>query len=395
MPLRAHAADWEVGLRNQLRNTVGSAYRIGEQRGKAKLDVRFSDGTRKTKSLGIPWLQASAGGIQKAVEAIAQGVAVGLTIEEALEAHQGQQKQAPLPTKKVDPNQLVSLFDQWLESLSKLGKVRSDTQFKYTRNRLVQATAAASADQLLETVGDMFPKPGRSKEIRLQHLARFFRWAVEKKHLDAKRWMPPVTVKDVVGDKEKKPKVGLPLQDQEILDLIESLPTDKAGERWKTVLRFLAAYGLRPVEIQHLSIHADDGRLWCDYIKRSGKGETDPRVLKPLHEEWEQEWGLLEQVANGLDLPPFGGGVANAGRRYLTRQQGWKPLEAKGVTMYSFRHGYALRAHQQYGLSARIAARVMGHSVQTHNENYGTWADVDEIDKAYEAGKRYRQRLKG
>ena len=82
-----------------------------------------------------------------------------------------------------------------------------------------------------------------------------------------------------------------------------------------------------------------------------------------------------------MDLPPFGGGVANAGRRYLTRQQGWKPLEAKGVTMYSFRHGYALRAHQQYGLSARIAARVMGHSVQTHNENYGTWADVDEIYK--------------
>ena len=326
MPLRAYAADWEAGLRNQLSNTVGSAYRIGEQRGKAKLDVRFSDGTRKTKSLGIPWLQASAGGIQKAVEAIAQGVAVGLTVEEALEAHQGQQKQAPLPTKKVDPNQLVSLFDQWLESLSKLGKVRSDTQFKYTRNRLIQATAASSADQLLETVGDMFPKPGRSKEIRLQHLARFLRWAVEKKHLDAKRWTPPVTVKDVVGIKDKKPKVGVPLQDQEILDLIESLPTDKAGERWKTVLRFLAVYGLRPVEIMHLSIHADDGRLWCDYIKRSGKGETDPRVLKPLHEEWAQMWGLLEQVTKGLDLPPFGGGVANAGRRYLRRQRGWKRM---------------------------------------------------------------------
>ena len=106
-------------------------------------------------------------------------------------------------------------------------------------------------------------------------------------------------------------------------------------------------------------------------------------------------WGLLEQVTKGLDLPPFGGGVANAGRRYLRRQRGWKPLEAKGATMYSFRHGYALRAHQQYGLSARIAARGMGHTVQTHQDNYGTWADVDEIDKAYEAGKRYRQRLKG
>jgi len=63
--------------------------------------------------------------------------------------------------------------------------------------------------------------------------------------------------------------------------------------------------------------------------------------------------------------------------------------------MYSFRHGWALRAHQQYGLSARVAARVMGHSVQTHNENYGTWADNDEIDNAFEAAKRYRQRLKG
>ena len=65
-----------------------------------------------------------------------------------------------IPTKKVDPNQLVSLFDQWVESLSKLGKVRSDTQFKYTMNRLVQTTAVSTADQLLEAVGDMFPKPG-------------------------------------------------------------------------------------------------------------------------------------------------------------------------------------------------------------------------------------------
>ncbi len=162
MPQRAHAADWVFGLRNQLRNTVGNAYRIGEQRGKAKLDVRFSDGTRKAESLGIPWSAASAGTIQKAVESVAQKIAAGLTISEALEKQQGQKKPAPLPTKKVDPNQLVSLYDQWFESLSKLGKVRSGTQFKYTRNRLVQATAASSADQLLETVGDMFPKPGRS-----------------------------------------------------------------------------------------------------------------------------------------------------------------------------------------------------------------------------------------
>ena len=85
MQLLAHATDWEVGL--LLRNEIRSAFWIGEQRGKAKLDVRFSDNTRKTKSLGIQCLQASADGIHKAVEAVAQGVAVGLIIGEALEAH--------------------------------------------------------------------------------------------------------------------------------------------------------------------------------------------------------------------------------------------------------------------------------------------------------------------
>lgn len=110
MPLLAHATDWEVGL--QLRYEICFAFWIGEQRGKAKLDVRFSDNTRETKSLGIQWLQASADGIHKAVEAIAQGVAVVLIIEEALEAHQGQQKLKPclLMQRWIKPPPLPSLM---------------------------------------------------------------------------------------------------------------------------------------------------------------------------------------------------------------------------------------------------------------------------------------------
>ena len=61
-----------------------------------------------------------------------------------------------------------------------------------------------------------------------------------------------------------------------------------------------------------------------------------------------------------------------------------------GKTAYSFRHGFALRAHQQYGLSVRIAAALMGHSTDTHTRSYGTWTDEDEIDKALERGQRYK-----
>ena len=61
-----------------------------------------------------------------------------------------------------------------------------------------------------------------------------------------------------------------------------------------------------------------------------------------------------------------------------------------GKTAYSFRHGFALRAHQQYGLSVRIAAALMGHSTDTHTRSYGTWTDEDEIDMALERGQRYK-----
>ena len=53
MPSRKHADDWVVALRDQLKLSVGSAYRVGEQRGKVKLDIRFQNGTRQLRTLDI------------------------------------------------------------------------------------------------------------------------------------------------------------------------------------------------------------------------------------------------------------------------------------------------------------------------------------------------------
>ena len=77
-------------------------------------------------------------------------------------------------------------------------------------------------------------------------------------------------------------------------------------------------------------------------------------------------------------------------RVLIKRQESWNSLSEPGKTSYSFRHGYALRCHQQYGLSVRIAAALMGHSTDTHTRSYGTWTDEDEIDKALERGQKYK-----
>jgi integrase len=212
---------------------------------------------------------------------------------------------------------------------------------------------------------------------------------VEGGLLPADRWTPPPSLKPFVGEKPAARVDGVPLTDAQILQLLEGLPRDPAGERWRFCLQLIAAHGLRPVEVQHLRLEAT-GQLWCDYCKRSGGGSTRPRRLRPLHPEWATEWHLLERVAAGEPLPPFGGGVADAARRYLHRQPAWAPLAAAGATAYSFRHGYALRAHQSYGLSPRVTAALMGHSPETHQRHYSRWTDEATVDAALEQAIRYR-----
>ena len=75
-----------LALRNQPNLSLGSAYRVGEQRGKTKLDIRFQNGTRQLKTLDIAWLPANSRLIQESVEKIAGLVTGGRNVKEAYEA---------------------------------------------------------------------------------------------------------------------------------------------------------------------------------------------------------------------------------------------------------------------------------------------------------------------
>lgn len=50
---------------------------------------------------------------------------------------------------------------------------------------------------------------------------------------------------------------------------------------------------------------------------------------------------------------------------------------------YSFRHGYAHRAHVICDLPAKVVATAMGHSVQTDLAAYSHWCGEDVVDDAF------------
>ena len=115
MPSRKHADDWVVALRDQLRLSVGSAYRVGEQRGKTKLDVRFQNRTRGTKTLDIAWLPSNSRKIQESVEKIAGLVTGGRNVKEAYEAIFGASIAVPEATESASSLLLQAwdLFGAW------------------------------------------------------------------------------------------------------------------------------------------------------------------------------------------------------------------------------------------------------------------------------------------
>ena len=400
MPSRKHADGWILALRNQLKISVGSAYRVGEQRGKTKLDVRFQNGTRQLKTLEIAWLPANSRLIQESVEKIAGLVTGGRNLKEAYEAIYGASKPAPEASEPAN-DLLVQTWDDFGAYKIRKNLIKESTwkkDYGTTGRRLREVSDAKDAFDLLDRAGEKWEGGSRQRQISLQHLSAMLKWGISREGnhiLATERWTPPVELKGFYGEKVEAKVDALPLQDDEIVSFLESLPIEskhprdkEAAKRWKFAFQLMAAYGLRPIEIKHLQV--DDGSIWCNYIKRSGGGQTKRRRLRCLN-EWESEWNLIERVVNNDPLPLCKVGVADAARTYLKRQKSWNSLSEAGKTSYSFRHGFALRCHQQYGLSVRIAAALMGHTTDTHIRSYGSWTDEDEIDKALERGQRYKQ----
>jgi integrase len=112
-------------------------------------------------------------------------------------------------------------------------------------------------------------EPGtRARQIRAQSLAQFLRHCVEREEFPAS-WRPPLDLRPHIGVHAAETASGHrkdnPFTDLQVLQLLDSLPTDQPGRRWTDAFRLLAELGLRPIELQHLRVRSDPGSgkpLW-------------------------------------------------------------------------------------------------------------------------------------
>jgi len=401
MPAIRRQESWSEALRTSVRSSTARGWNVYEFRGQARLELRQPGQPKQTVILPFDWTKASVGDVLTRVRNIYPLVAEGHSLKAAAEIADGK---APKPV--MDWAGAVERFKQQkMEHGRAIKPVTWDHSYAPVLNDAVAALTSkrppTSPADLVDQMIRHWATGSRMRQIRAQSLAQFLRYCVSRERFPAV-WMPPTDLREHVGSRpteELNRSKGDPVEDQQIINLLSSLPSDAAGQRWSDALQLLAELGLRPIELVHLSVQKDRSTgqpyWWCSYRKRSGGGDTEPRRVHPLPlvdaEGQVQRWNLLERWQAGLiELPPLtsGTGAGDALGTYLSRQPGWCSLKAllaangERLVPYSFRHSYSLRGHLR-GIDAGSVALSMGHSFEVHCRAY-PWASQSGTAAAFE-----------
>ncbi|MEI6359001.1 MAG: hypothetical protein WCO50_01585 [Synechococcus sp. ELA619] len=388
---------WETVLRGSLTLALSQrgahkGWSVAPFRGRVRVNISAAagGGQRRQILLPIPWAADQVDAIREAVLGLLEAQRSGAPLEAATVAPAPAEDEPPAAGGPINWASLVEGFKS--KKISS-GAVKASTWPNTYQRRMAALVEAAQGNpaprnprQLLEAItAPWAEQPGsRGRQIAVQQAAALLRWAVDAERLPME-WSPPLDLSPYVGRSRVDRSITTPLEVAHVLELVEAIP----DPRWRYAFQLLAAYGLRPEELQHLSLR--DGQLWCTYRKVSPKGATKPRALRLLPcDGWAAEW-RLEQAFNADRLPPMRPGYgAEALGLYLRRRQRWQQLrreyQAAGekLVLYSARHGYAHRAHLLCELPPKIVAAAMGHSLEAHLGHYSRWCAEDTVQVAFE-----------
>jgi len=389
------SGSWATVLRSGLRLSLAqrgttSGWRVSDLRGRARLTVDSSGG-RHQVLLPIEWAHDQADHIRDTVLAVHAAHSEGLPIERAVAVALSPEEPGEGPgAGTIDWPDLVERFKARKLSSGAIKPQTWANVYQRRMDELLAAMASPSAPtsprELLESLTIRWAdNPGsRGRQMQVQQTAALLRWGVDNGILTGE-WAPPLDLDPFVGRKRIARSITTPIEVKHILELVDAIPDD----RWRFAFQLLAAYGLRPEELQHLQLRGD--RLWCEYRKSTSRGETKPRPLRLLPcDDWAEAWHLMERFGS-QEMPPMraGYGAEDLGL-YMRRRRRWQELrqeyEAAGekLVLYSARHGYAHRAHLICELPPKVAAAAMGHSVETHLAAYSKWCGDDVVDDAFE-----------
>ncbi|MFM1899534.1 MAG: hypothetical protein RLZZ216_110, partial [Cyanobacteriota bacterium] len=317
MPKVVREEHWERSLREQVK-ALGSGWSAKEDRGRVRLRVRQAEAPEQSITVPFRWCAADAPDAYVRIRNIYGLVAgEGYNLRQAADVAAGK---APKLTERTDWSGAMERFkDQKLHH----GKtIRPRTWEGGYAPVITDAIALLTSKKPPTTPADLidqcirkWPPGSRTRQERARNLSQFLTYCVVREGFPV-IWQPPASLKDHIGRKPAAAEEGGsdPISDQEILNLIAAIPNDAPGRRWADALRLVAELGLRPVELQHLTVRTDpktgQSYWWCTYQKRAGGGVTRPRRLYSLpltdgNGEM-QQWNLLQRWEAGLlKLPPM------------------------------------------------------------------------------------------
>lgn len=398
MPKVVREQDWERTLRGQVKE-LSAGWSVKEDRGRVRIKIRHPGEPEQSVTLPFAWAKSESGDAYIRIRNVYALTQEGNTLRQAAEIAAGK---APKLTEEQDwPGALERFKAQKLEHGNAIRPGTWATKYQPVLTDAVELLTSRKPSttpaELIDRCIRSWPPGSRTRQERARNLAQFLRHCVAREQVPAV-WAPPADLKEHIGRRPATAtsKASDPITNEQILDLLASLPDDAAGQRWADVVRLMSELGLRPIELLHLSVRTDpktgERYWWCSYEKRAGGGITKPRRLFPLPlvdaDGAAQQWHLLERWPIELPSLRSGNGAADAIATYLNRREGWKTLrthlegQSQRLSCYSFRHSYSVRGHQR-GIDNGSMALAMGHSIEVHCRSY-PWATEAGAAAAFE-----------
>ena len=416
--LRTHmpaAAKWVQALRTTIKSEgFRDGWSVMDRRGRVQIQRSWltADGSRQRRGIStrINWAPGCTIAVVEALNKLRAALDKGLSLDDA--AALLITEDATASTHQRTGIDWSSALVKWRHSKISANDVSEETfdaNDGRRRTHVLKRVAAVQPENgnafarlaPINPNGEEYSPSSRERKAYVDAVFQFLDFCVEELGFDDK-WAPPSTRKKLKGkSSEKTPSTAanagksIPLPETAIKPLMESFPTDAAGKRWRLAIGLILCFGLRGVELNYLRFR--DGQLWCDYVKRTHKGETKKRLLigvDPADMPGLSDQLVAELISGETKLPPLGSSdsaASSAISTYLRRRPQWNQLKASAVaagrrlSVYGLRHRYS-KALDAAGFKSRTSAVLMGHSRHTFETHYAD-GELNPLELLAQAAK--------
>jgi len=389
MPSTDKGAPWEANFRAAIRTADGlQGFTVNNAGTKIQLRFRPKSGKSQAARLPMLWEQGNVNKATLLINRAAKALLEGKT-DSLMAAITMSQVGSTTMRRELDwPAVADGLRDVLMNHRNEIrANTWRDNYQPYVEEalRLIEAGKASDGHSLLKGTLAKWSGMAPSRAACCIALRNLTDHAISRFGATKSWQITAIDIKELRGKPAKKRRKAT-LSDSELIFLIDGIAS--RNPRWASVLRIMALFGLRPIELQHLTPNTrEDGSLgvWCTYEKTCGGSQTQQRQLEPC---WLQDtvgsaikWNIVELFHAGLLELPLG----NDGEPrkldghhcevFLKRQPEWKQLkqvcEERGewLRTYSFRDTFSLRCHRQKIELGAICA-AMGHNIEAHGRAY-------------------------